>query len=196
MIGRQWLLERPGTRQILCLLLLSLLAAATGCNRLELRAVPAQMVGEWRTDQPRYQGRFIRLESNRVTFGLAGLAPDKAEMVEKIIATPKDNPTDYNVQLKAQDGTDDSIILQFAPENGGELRLKNQPRMVWTRKIEPVKIPEPPKSAPKKDRKQPSHVADSQAELLELAPASDRVYPDHVTIYKIDCIRPNVCRSH
>jgi hypothetical protein len=90
---------------------------------------------------------------------------------------PADNPTDYVIRLRKVSGTTDSIALRFTPENGGELRIKNQPRVVWTRKKKagqalPVKTP-PPATLP-----------------------LDVLFGEHRTIYGVDCIRPKVCRSY
>jgi hypothetical protein len=169
------------------LLLLPLLLLLSGCDRRGPQTLPVQMVGEWRTDEPRYHGRFLRLETDRITFGLGGVAPDKAEHVERVSMAPSDNPTDYTIRLKAGDGTADSIVLLFTPQNGGELRLKSQPKIVWKRKTEPAK--KLPEETPQHETSQP------EAPQRETRPA-DRIYGEHVIIYKIDCLRPNVCRSY
>jgi hypothetical protein len=138
--------------------------------------LPGQVVGEWNTDDARYQGRFLRLETDRITFGLGGVAPDNSEHIERVSMAPTNNPTDYVIRLRAGDGTPDSIVLQFTPDNGGELRIKNQPKVVWKRKNEP-------------SRTLPGNVP--QRVILR----SDGTY-EHQTIYKIDCLRPDVCRSY
>ncbi len=161
-------------RLLLPLLLLLLLA---GCAWRGPQTLPGHIVGEWRTDEPRYQGRFLRLETDRITFGLGGVAPDKAEHVERVRMAPRDNPTNYDIRLKAADGATDSIALQFTAENGGELRIKSQPKVVWRRKNESAKTP-------------PSVHPQTQTPLREVW------HGEHKTIYKIDCIRPEVCRSY
>ncbi len=168
---------------ILLLLTLFLLA----CNRQKApTTLPVQMAGEWRTDEARYHGRFIRLETSRVTFGLGSEAPDKTETVEDVV-TPKESPMDYNVRLKTDDGSPDMIMLQFTPANGGELRFKNQPRIVWKRKNDAVKtLPQP---APKPES--PRQEAPRHETTLP-----DHVYGEHVTVYKIDCLKPSKCRSY
>ena len=169
------------------LLLLPLLLLLTGCDWRGPQTLPGQMVGEWRTDEPRYHGRFIRLETDRITFGLGGVAPDTAEHIEKVKMAPSDNPTDYTIRLKAGDGTPDSIVLQFTRQNGGELRLKSQPMVVWKRKNEPDRTlpketPQPETSQRKTPRRE--------------TPPTGRIYGEHMTVYKIDCLRPKICRSY
>jgi hypothetical protein len=158
------------------LILLPLLLLLAGCDGREPQTLPGKMVGEWRTDEPRYHGRFIRLETDRITFGLGGVAPDTAEHIVRVRMASGDIPTDYAIGLKAGDGTPDSIVLQFTPQNGGELRLKSQPKMVWKRKNEPARM-------------LPNDTAQPET------PPTDRIYGEHMTVYKIDCVRPKVCRS-
>lgn len=158
-------------------LLLPLLLWLGGCDWRGPRTLPGQMVGEWKTDEPRYHGRFLKLETDRITFGLGGAAPDQYEEIETVRMVPKENPTDYLVKLKAENGTSDSIVLQFTSANGGELRLKNQPKVVWKRKSDPARVL--PREIP-------------QPETRPL----DGIYVEHRTIYKIDCLRPKVCRSY
>jgi hypothetical protein len=170
------------------LVLLPLLLLLSACDWRGPQTLPGQMVGEWRTDEPRYHGRFVRLESDRITFGLGGLAPDSVEHVERVSASPSDNPTDYTIRLKAGDGTPDSIALQFTLLNGGELRLKSQPKIVWKRKSEPARMPPTETPQPGASR----HESPSREPLLPPA----RTYGEHMTIYKIDCVKPKSCRSY
>src|SRR5437016_7882758 len=111
--------NEPAWNSRQALLLMPLLLLLVGCAWRDPKTLPGQMVGEWRTDEPRYNGRFLRLEADRITFGLGGVAPDKAEHVERVRMTPRDNPTEYTVHLTSTDGTTDSIALQFTTQNGG-----------------------------------------------------------------------------
>jgi hypothetical protein len=158
-------------------LLLWLLFLLTGCSWRQPPTLPAQIVGEWRTQESRYQGRFIRLDNGQITFGLGGLAPDNTERIEKVRMTPRENPTDYVLTLRAADGTPDSIALHFSPENGGELRIKSQFTLVWRH---------PPKGGPGKTL--PSRA--------QAAAPLDGSRVEHKTIYKIDCLLPEHCHSY
>ncbi len=121
MIGLPPQNELDGAPRVALLLLLLLLLS--GCDWRGPQTLPGQMVGEWKTDEPRYRGRFIRIEADRITFGLGGLAPDKAEHVERVrMASTNDDATDYTIRLREVDGAPDSIVLQFTSQNGGELR--------------------------------------------------------------------------
>jgi hypothetical protein len=175
------------------LLFLPLLLCLAGCEQ-GTPTLPRQMAGTWRTNEAKYDGRFMKLDGDRITFGMGGTAPDKTELVQRVTMTPRENnPTDYTVKLKMPDGSPDSIILQYSEQFGGELRLKSQPKIVWSRTIQPVK----------------KQVADAPAPAITPAPASgplplpkretitrEQIYGEHMTIYRIDCIKPNVCKSY
>jgi hypothetical protein len=169
--------HEPGRRSMEAGLLLWLLVLLTGCSWRQPQTLPVQMFGEWKTQEPRYQGRFIRLDKGQITFGLGGLAPDNSERIEKVKTAPAKTPTDYVLELKAADGTPDSITLLFSPENGGELRIKNQPTVVWRH---------PLKSGPGK-------ILPSGAQA---AAPLDGSRLEHKTIYKIDCLLPEHCHSY
>jgi hypothetical protein len=166
-------------------LLLPLLLLLAGCDWRGSQTLPAQMVGDWRTDEPRYHGRLMRLETDRITFVLGGVVPDNTELIENVRMASSSNPTDYTLHLKARDGTEESIVLQFTPQNGGELRLNSQSKVVWKRKSQ---IAGTTPGAPQGET--------SQKEAPQQGtPAANRGYGEHVTIYKIDCLKPKACRS-
>jgi len=159
---------------LLVSLLLLLLA---GCDWRDPRTLPGQVLGEWKTDDARYQGRFLKVETDQITFGLGGAAPNELEHIESVHMEPANNPTDYLIRLKRLSGASDSVVLRFTPENGGEIRLKNQPKVVWSRKKDPMQA-------------QPTEAS------LPAALPLDVLLGEHKTIYKIDCIRPKVCHSY
>jgi hypothetical protein len=175
------------------LLLLPLLLCLAGCSESAqtTTTLPRQMAGTWRTDEPRYDGRYMKLDGDRITFGMGGTASDRVEMVEQVTMTPLDNPTDYTVKLKMQDGASDTIKLQYVDKFGGELHLKSQPKIVWSRKTLPKKLQVAGTPAPAPTPEQaplglPKHETITR----------DRIYGEHMTIYKIDCLKPNTCKSY
>jgi hypothetical protein len=196
---------------LICLTMLLLMLA--GCSEPPATILPAQVLGEWQTDDARYRGRGMKLDSNRVIFGLGGVAADKAELVESVKMTPKDNPTDLLIQLRTADGTPDSLALQYTAANGGELRIKSQAKIVWrrgnafTRAV--PSTPEPSKPAPEVtaappvpagpavqgDRIAPSRPAAPKGRKHPVLVRSDGTQ-DHQVIYLIDCLHPGDCESY
>ena len=186
--------ERCKARRSTLLLLLPLLLWFVGCDQ-GTPTLPRQMAGTWRTNEAKYDGRFMKLDGDRITFGMGGTAPDKVELVERVNMTPRDNPTDYTVKLKMADGSPDSIILQYSEQFGGELRLKSQPKIVWSRTIQPVKkqVADAPAPAPAAT---PGPASGSLPLPKHETITREQIYGEHMTIYRIDCIKPNVCKSY
>ncbi len=159
------------------LLVSFVLLLLAGCNWRDPQTLPEQLLGEWKTDDARYQGRFLKVETDQITFGLGGAAPNELEHIERVHMEPANNPTDYLIKLKKLDGAPDSVVLRFSPENGGELRLKNQPHVVWSRNKNPIQA-------------QPARA------LLPAALPLGVLLGEPKTIYTIECIRPKVCHSY
>jgi hypothetical protein len=163
-------------------LLMLLASCLAGCAGQPLTALPPQLVGEWRTAEGRYQGRFMRVETDRITFGMGGAGPDKLERVQNVRVFKADSGQEFRINLVAADGSPDPLVLDFSKANGGELHLKSQPNIVWTTgKLSPHAAPAAPPST-----SQPP-------QTHALTPLTGN---DHKTIYRIDCLQPNVCKSY
>ncbi|HZR58972.1 MAG TPA: hypothetical protein VFA74_19040 [Terriglobales bacterium] len=148
-----------------------------GCDWGKPQILPTEITGVWKTDEPRYRGRFIKLDPDQITFGLGGIAPDKSEHIEKLKIASINNAIDYSIRLRAADGTPDSIFLRFTRRDGGELGMKNQPQVIWRRKA--------------------AVATTSPAQISRGDTLSRSGIPrEHKTVYKIDCIRPKTCRSY
>jgi len=162
--------------------LLVFLVWLTGCAGRRLTALPQQFLGEWRTAEARYAGRSIKMDANRITFGMGGAGPDVMERVESVRVVKGTESEEYRINLLAPDGSRDALFLGFTQENGGELHLKNQPKIVW-RAVKassraPVAAPQSPGTP--------------QSPSL-MPPLTET---EHMTIYKIDCVHQHVCKSY
>src|SRR3974390_281158 len=114
------------------LMLMALSLSLAACAGQRLTALPPQLLGEWRTGEGRYQGRFMRVETDRITFGMGGAGPDKLERIQDVRAFKADSGQEFRINLVAADGSPDPLILDFSKANGGELHLKSQPQIIWT----------------------------------------------------------------
>jgi len=182
--------RRSGMRT-LALLVSPLLLWLTGCNSDPVvQTLPRQMTGTYRTEEGKYQGRFMKLDGDKITFGLGGAGPDRTEIVQSVTMTPSDKPTDFTVKLKTAEGNPDSIILQFS-EQTGELKLKSQPKIIWSRRVVPgrTQVAQTPGTAAA-----PGTAPLPAPKVGNLTP--QQIYGEHMTIYKIDCLKPNACKSY
>lgn len=158
------------------LLLVPLVIMLAGCKAPMVKTLPAEIVGRWTTGEPQYRSRSMTLEPEQITFGLGGLAPDKVEQVETVRMAQKQGEIEYLINLKAADQTPDSFVVRFRPENGGELRLRNQSKVVWTRA---------------NNSSRPVQSMELQTPIVP-----ETRYFEHRTIYKIDCLHVDICHSY
>lgn len=179
---------RRGMWRAMPLLVFPLLSWLTACDKdLVSLTLPRQMAGTFRTDEAKYQGRFMKLDGDKITFGMGGTGKDRTETVESVSMSPHDKPTDFTVKLKTAEGNPDTILLQFS-EVSGELRLKSQPKIVWSRRILP------PQTQVAGATPAPGSTPLPPPKVETLTP--ERIYGDHMTIYKIDCLKPKSCKSY
>ena len=121
------------------IVLSAVLMALAGCNGNMHSMLPGEVTGEWTSDDPRYQGRFLELSP---TFVITGTGPGQAPRVEwidkvEVIATGNDTQFKvYTTELSL--GTHDEMNFFFNSANGGQIRFRNQPR-VWNRGRQPGK---------------------------------------------------------
>lgn len=163
----------------LTLILVPLVMCFSACTGQQLTAVPAQLLGEWKTADLRYQGRSMNLAADHITFGMGGVAPDRLERVEAVRLVSASYAQEYKITLRTPDNSADTLILDFDQENGGMLRIKSQPEIHWTK----MKASSPSVAPP--------HMPQSPR-----MPDASAILNEHKTIYKIDCIHRNVCKSY
>jgi hypothetical protein len=155
----------------------ALLLCMAGCAGERLTALPPHLLGEWRTAEARYQGRFMKMEADRITFGMGGAGPDKLERIQSVRLLNADTRPEYRIDLLTADGSLETLTLDFTQANGGELHLKSQPKIVWRTAKASSRAPHGP-------------------ELPQNPLFGPSTGNEHKTIYRIDCIHPNVCKSY
>jgi hypothetical protein len=201
------------------LVLVPLIMSLCACNGKRLSALPPQLLGDWTTTDARYHGRSMNLAANQVTFGMGGTGSDRPERVEGVRLITAENNEEYNIALRTPENSSDRLILEFEAGHGGEIHLKSQPRIIWTRaKASSTSSSVPAESAgaaahahsasgasagpgasassaasARSGGSGSSHALDDNADIPSITP---QLMNDHKTIYKIDCIRPNICKSY
>ena len=105
-----------------------------GCDRNTHSMLPAELGGEWTTDDPRYQDRFLELSPTFVITGMGRSEAARVEWIDKVEAAPIGNDTQFKVySTELSLGTHDAMSFVFSSANGGEIRFRNQPE-VWRTK--------------------------------------------------------------
>ena len=162
-------------------LLAWLLFGLTACTGQRLTALPPELLGTWKTSDTRYQGRFMNMAADQITFGMDTAGPDKLERVDSLRVLEAEGGQEYRIALRTTDGSPDLLTVEFNSDNGGELHLKSQPRIIWrTAKL--------PSARPLPDLHSHDVLQDPMVPTL--------IFKDHKIIYKIDCVRPGICKSY
>ncbi len=112
--------------------LLVLLIPAAACNRSV--AVPQELVGNWVTQDARYQGKTLVIDAE----GFVVLIVDedtmpRAEHIDHMTSKSAAGVTTYVLDASDQAGTHNRFTLMYRAVNGGELRLAHPNQVVWHR---------------------------------------------------------------
>ena len=130
--------EKTGRMQmkrkiILAIFITLAVFSANGCG--EKAAIPDELIGEWQTSEPKYEGCNFEVTELTVAF-----KPKSAETYSNIITNVKreENPNEehvlYTIFYKMESGKIYQLSLNYYPEDNGVIRFKNQIEIVWTKK--------------------------------------------------------------
>ncbi len=107
--------------------------AASGCG--EKGTIPNELIGEWQTSEPKYEGCYFEVTELTVAF-----KPKDAEIYSNIITNIKreEDPNEehilYTIFYKDESGKIYQLSINYYPEENGVIRFKNQTEIVWIRK--------------------------------------------------------------
>jgi len=114
---------------ILVLLLLCTTAACTAGAREEV-PLPAGLIGRWATDAPQYADRYFDLSADTLVIG-TGPATSETYDVTRVWREVNDDGVLYTVEYSDDAGEEYDIGFYFDTAAGSELRMRNQPNVVW-----------------------------------------------------------------
>lgn len=125
-------MKMPGNvRAFACAgLMLALGLSAFGCAE-QLKTVPTELLGTWKTDSAAHANRFLRLRSSAFVLGVAGLELDVAPITRIERTRNADANTVYHLHFHADEGYQDVLVLTMVGEaSDATLRIGAQPQ-VW-----------------------------------------------------------------
>ena len=122
---------RPRTR----LLIFVTLAVMTVVQCQELSGVPEELIGVWVTKNPLYSDRPFEIKKNTIVFeqGLGYLDFDVFP-IAGVKKSEYEGQTLYTIYYDIASGKKFEFAFFYTAANGGEIRFKNQPEMLWTKK--------------------------------------------------------------
>jgi hypothetical protein len=114
------------------LLIFTLLATIVGCQPATEKTIPDDLLGVWKTSEPKYADRFFELkkdaiiiatgENNTDTYSVASI--EQAHDEEGLL---------YKIHYLNLEGQQILFSIYYAPTNHGVIRLANQKHFTWTR---------------------------------------------------------------
>lgn len=108
--------------------ILILLILSPACRMLSPK-VPPELIGTWRSADPRYQDKFMTFDSGYVTLGLGEDHTPGVGRVTSIASSVEAGVSTYVIESRDQEDHLDKITVHYSPLRGGELRLSNQ--TIW-----------------------------------------------------------------
>jgi len=120
-------------RTIVLLFVTSALMFGAQCQ--EWFTVPEELIGVWVTKDPNYVDRPFEIKKNTVIFeqGLGYLDFD-VYPIAGVKKTESEGQTLYIIYYTIPSGKKFEFSFFYSAANGGEIRFKNQPEMLWTKK--------------------------------------------------------------
>ena len=109
------------------------LALLFGCESHKGRDVPPQLLGKWRTADEKYANLYLEISKTQLIFPtVEGVADNYA--IQGVEATAAAGATLYTVHLR-RDAHDFEIGFFYDENNGGQIKFRNQLRIVWSKAV-------------------------------------------------------------
>jgi len=117
------------------LVFLVIFAVVFGVQCQERFTVPEELIGVWVTEDPKYADYPFEIKKNTVIFeqGLGYLDFD-VYPIAGVKMTESEGQTLYIIYYTLPSGKEFEFSFYYSAANGGEIRFKNQPEMLWTKK--------------------------------------------------------------
>lgn len=124
-----------GNRSKTALMLLAALVLVFGVQCQQLLTVPEELIGVWVTKDPNYFDRPFEIKKNTLIFeqGLGYLDFDVFP-IEGVKKFESEGKTLYIIYYAIPSGKKFEFSFYYSAENGGIIRFKNQPEIIWTKR--------------------------------------------------------------
>ena len=119
-------------------LILAILLLLVGCDSGKQSDIPAELVGTWRTQHPKYDGLYIQIDKDRFAFSTAEGTVENYQIskFEKLESSRKSKRSTHVIYGR-KDGQELKLTLDYEPIEGGIVRFKNQQKIPWFRDNNP-----------------------------------------------------------
>jgi hypothetical protein len=114
-------------RTLQVLSLFALFVLTVGCQSAKL---PNELLGIWRTDAPAYKGRYMKCDPQFVVLGVGEEKPVPRKVVG-ITKMAEGVETLYTLKTNEKEEGEYSFSFYYSAADGGTIRFKNQPQLIW-----------------------------------------------------------------
>lgn len=110
----------------------AILSLLYGCSGQKKTALPRELVGVWKTSDPKYAGCFFELTEDEIIFGIKDGEVNRYAIKKiKIKKKPNEKRILHTISYEDELGLEYKLPFYHYPENNGVIRLKNQKQFVW-----------------------------------------------------------------
>lgn len=113
-------------------LLFTLLATIVGCQAGNEYAVPDELVGVWKTPEPKYADRFFEIKKRVIIFG-TGKGKTDIHPIMNVEKARQEKNTSFTISFMNRDGQYYRFSFTYYPAHDGVIRFKNQQEIRWTK---------------------------------------------------------------
>jgi hypothetical protein len=93
--------------------------------------IPAELIGVWKTSDPKYAGRSFEIDLVSVNFG-TGDGRSSTGFVEKIDGVSDGGGTVYTISYDT-DGVENQCSFYYSEQKGKTIVFSNQPGIAWSK---------------------------------------------------------------
>jgi hypothetical protein len=92
--------------------------------------LPDELVGVWKTSDPKYADRYLDLTRATIIFG-TGKGTIDVNFISNVEKMFQDKAILYTVYFHRSEGEEDNVSFYYDPRNGGIIKFKNQTHIAW-----------------------------------------------------------------
>jgi hypothetical protein len=105
-----------------------------GCNLLKDTELPAELLGTWVTEEPRYSDCRLEFRETLVIFS-KGIGYTNTNVITGVDRTKDEGRIRYRITYEDREGQEYRLSFSYTSANGeAAIRFKNQDQFVWKKR--------------------------------------------------------------
>jgi hypothetical protein len=126
------LLNEEGMRFNIFIVTFIVILLFSACQYEQKTTAPDELVGVWKTMEPKYAGSFLEFTENTIIIGTV-----EGEKISRVIKTVGKKAIGseeiilYTIHYGNSEEENITLSILYNPANNGTIRFQNQDRIVW-----------------------------------------------------------------